>query len=635
MKRLKIKYHNIVANYFGASPLFFDYNLQEKPNVRKCMELPYQQMEAEQWQAVTNTLCDFKFLQSKVISRMAFDLVRDFNDVLVKIPENAEKIKQEKVNNDRLELWIRELTKYSLEWNKRRDGTTWWKRPKVREPLLPIPPETFKMCPSENIKSGHNINHMTLSGIDKLYAFSSFVRAECYHLYNFGNHPGFVLQHTMNCMPYGPVQKTAKEYLSDFDGPFLLRCWPKNEIWNQKSPLISTLIGHNDSVQSVDITPDGRIAVSGSNDKTIRVWDIKSLICLRILVGHTDTVNSVKLTPDGRMAVSGSSDKTLRVWNLENWNCLRIISGHTDAIMGVSITPDGRRAVSVSLDKSLRIWDLKNGHCIRKLVGHTDRVHCVDITPDGRKAVSGGADKSVKIWDLERGNYLGIPGHDWTITSVKVTLNGLHILSVSRDKSVRIRDLEGSGFREKIIGFHDQPLETVCMTPDSKRAASAGFDHTIEVWDLASKRSLRVLLGHTGIIWSVSITADGRRLVSGSDDCTVKIWDLESDVSASNLEGHDQKVTRICVTKNEQLIATASYDSTVRIWDLKSAECIRILNGHSDIVNCLALTPSDGHYAMSSSSLDSETNDFKLQVWDWRVEIAFILWKRSDYPFCH
>ena len=93
---------------------------------------------------------------------------------------------------------------------------------------------------------------------------------------------------------------------------------------------------------------------------------------LQTLEGHTDLVNSVALTPDGRRALSGSKDKTLRLWDLDTGACLKTLEGHTDWVHSVALTPDGRRALSGSGDKTLRLWDLDTGACLKTLEGHTD-----------------------------------------------------------------------------------------------------------------------------------------------------------------------------------------------------------------------------------------------------------------------
>ncbi|MBI4615840.1 MAG: protein kinase, partial [Planctomycetes bacterium] len=156
-----------------------------------------------------------------------------------------------------------------------------------------------------------------------------------------------------------------------------------------------------ESVNDVSLTPDGRLAVSGSGDGTLRVWDVATGRCLRTLAGHRWGVCAVSLTPDGRLAVSGGCDKTLWVWDVATGRCLRTLEGHTGEVNDVSLTPDGRLAVSGSGDKTLRVWDVSTGQCLGTLEGHTDGVTAVSLTPDGRLAVSGSADKTLRVWYLD------------------------------------------------------------------------------------------------------------------------------------------------------------------------------------------------------------------------------------------
>ena len=108
--------------------------------------------------------------------------------------------------------------------------------------------------------------------------------------------------------------------------------------------------------------------------------------------GHTGPVRAVAVTPDGRCAVSASDDRTLRLWDLGTGQTIRTLEGHTDLVKAVAVTPDGRRAVSASDDHTLRVWDLESGQTLRTLQGHTDSVNAVAVTSDGRRAVSASAD---------------------------------------------------------------------------------------------------------------------------------------------------------------------------------------------------------------------------------------------------
>lgn len=174
------------------------------------------------------------------------------------------------------------------------------------------------------------------------------------------------------------------------------------DVWDLATKAcIRRLSGHGGyAVHTVALTPDGRLAVSGSTDNTARVWDVATGTCLQVLRGHENNVNSVVFLRDGRAALTGSIDCTLRLWDAEKGNCLKVLEGHTKGVNAVAATPDGHRAVSADADHKALLWDLEAGVCTRILTGHTDRVQAVDISPDGRRVVSGGWDKTIRVWDV-------------------------------------------------------------------------------------------------------------------------------------------------------------------------------------------------------------------------------------------
>ncbi|KAH8087564.1 hypothetical protein JL720_6874 [Aureococcus anophagefferens] len=168
-------------------------------------------------------------------------------------------------------------------------------------------------------------------------------------------------------------------------------------------------------VNCVAVFPDGRRVVSGSGDKTVKVWDAATGECVATLAGHSDEVwcvavfpdgrrvvsgshdktvkvNGVAVFPDGRRVVSGSSDKTVKVWSVAVFpDGRRVVSGSWDnmvKVIGVAVFPDGRRVVSGSVDQTVKVWDAATGECVR----------CVAVFPDGRRVVSGSEDHTVKLW---------------------------------------------------------------------------------------------------------------------------------------------------------------------------------------------------------------------------------------------
>jgi WD40 repeat protein len=152
-------------------------------------------------------------------------------------------------------------------------------------------------------------------------------------------------------------------------------------------------------VTAVVITPDGRHAVSASDDKTVRVWELKTGQLAHILQGHSAGVTAVAITRDSRRVVSASRDKTLRVWELETSQSVSTFQGHSGWVTAVAITTDGRRAVSTSDDKTLRFWNLESGNEIATFTGEGAMHNCA-VAPDGWTIVAGDASGQVHFLRL-------------------------------------------------------------------------------------------------------------------------------------------------------------------------------------------------------------------------------------------
>ncbi|NCS78064.1 MAG: protein kinase [Microcystis aeruginosa K13-07] len=162
--------------------------------------------------------------------------------------------------------------------------------------------------------------------------------------------------------------------------------------------LDKTLTGHSDRVLSVVYSPDGRYLASGSNGRTIKIWEVATGKELRTLTGHSNWVLSVVYSPDGRYLASGSWDETIKIWEVATGKELRTLAGHSYWVESVVYSPDGRYLASGSADKAIKIWEVATGKELRTLTGHSNRVFSVVYSPDGRYLASGSDDKTIKIW---------------------------------------------------------------------------------------------------------------------------------------------------------------------------------------------------------------------------------------------
>ncbi|KAJ7166772.1 hypothetical protein C8R46DRAFT_951385, partial [Mycena filopes] len=299
---------------------------------------------------------------------------------------------------------------------------------------------------------------------------------------------------------------------------------------NLKWPIMQVVLGHTSTVSSVAFSPDGTRIVSGSNDKTVRVWDTETQAQIGApLEGHTGTVSSVAFSPDGARIVSGADDKTVRVWDTEAQTQIGApLEGHTGTVSSVAFSPDGTRIVSGSYDNTVRVWDTETQTQIgAPLEGHTGGVSSVAFSPDGTRIVSGSYDNTVRVWDTETQTQIGAPleGHTGGVSSVAFSPDGTRIVSGSNDKTVRVWDTETQAQIGAPLEGHTGTVSSVAFSPDGAHIVSGSSDDTVRVWDTEAQTQIGAPLeGHTGTVSSVAFSPDGTHIVSGSSDDTVRVW---------------------------------------------------------------------------------------------------------------
>jgi serine/threonine protein kinase len=288
---------------------------------------------------------------------------------------------------------------------------------------------------------------------------------------------------------------------------------------------VRRLAGHTDCIWSVAIAGDGRSALSGGKDRTIRLWDTASGQELRRFPDQAQEVKCVIFSPDGRYALVASG-ATLRLWEVQTGREVNRMVGHTNTVNSVTFSPDGRRVLSAGNDRSLRLWDVQTGREIRRFVKHTGDVCSVACTPDGRHALTGSRDQTLRLWDLPEG-----------------------------------RDLPRFPAQKGMV------LSVAC-SPDGLCGLSGNYDTTVRLWDLASGRELRRFQGHKRLVAGVAFSPDGRRVLSGSHDQTVRLWDVQSGVELCCFDGHTDSVTCVAFSPEGRYALSGSADRTLCLWQL-------------------------------------------------------------------
>ncbi|MDI1484564.1 AAA family ATPase [Polyangium sp. y55x31] len=385
------------------------------------------------------------------------------------------------------------------------------------------------------------------------------------------------------------------------------------------------LEGHAAKVNAVAVTRDGRLALSASDDRTVRVWDLDAGQALFVLTGHVSPIRGLAVSADGRTAVSGAADGALFVWDLGTARVTRQLRGHTGAVHAVAFAEGAGTVVSASEDGTLRVWSLATGEVVRTLSGHAGGVQSVAVTADGRFCLSAGDDATLRLWEVASGRIgkaLDEPASPRAAVSMKA--EGRALVAASHEDAVLCwAPLEGSP--PELLPGHTDGVTSLSVTPDGRFLASGSWDHTVRVWDLAARIPLGVLHGHAQGVQAVALSPDGRTVVSGGEDRSVRVWNLGSHVAPGVLEGHHERVSALAATPDGSFVVSASFDDTLRIWDARRGELRAVLEGHALWVHGVTITP-DGRRVISASV------DGSLRVWD--VATGQLTWVISYLPGC-
>ena len=299
---------------------------------------------------------------------------------------------------------------------------------------------------------------------------------------------------------------------------FLVLGFAGYKYWSSQQP--STLMGHRGEVNTVVVSPDGKTIISGSDDRTIRIWDLNSQKLLRTLKGHTDWVYDIAISADSQI-VSGSRDKTIKLWRLSGQH--RTLTGHTSYVNSVAISPDATKIVSGSYDKTVKLWNLSTGQ-VDTLKGHSREVLAVAISADGKKIVSGSVDRTLIIWNLKTLKAQNtLVGHTGDVNEIAISSNNQQLVSVSDDRTIKLWNLN-TGREIRTLRGHLTDINGVDFSPDNQHIATGSDDKTVKIWDLSTGEAIYTFKGHQGAVFAVDYSPDGQTLVSASADKTIRKW---------------------------------------------------------------------------------------------------------------
>jgi len=288
---------------------------------------------------------------------------------------------------------------------------------------------------------------------------------------------------------------------------------------------ILTFTGHTSGVISVAFSPDGIMVLTGSYDKTARLWNAATGEHIRTFSGDTWGVWSAVFSPDGTKVLTGSSDDTAKLWNASTGSVIRTLTGHTATVYSVAYSPDGTTVLTGSQDKTARLWNAATGEHIRTFSGHTQGVNSVAFSPDGTTVLTGSQDKTARLWNAATGEHIRtFSGHANWVYSAVFSPDGTKVLTGSGDNTAKLWDAATGGLLRTFNG-HTYVVFSVAFSPDGMMVLTGSGDGTARLWNAATGSVIRTFTGHSSWVRSVAFSPDGTKVLTGSDDDTAKLWD--------------------------------------------------------------------------------------------------------------
>ena len=284
----------------------------------------------------------------------------------------------------------------------------------------------------------------------------------------------------------------------------------------------------------------------------------------------------------------------------------RTIGSHTGGIASTHYSPDGKLLVSGGGDKMIRIWNVADAKMLHECQGPSSFTCAVRFSPDGKTIAGAGYESgqgnSIYLFDVATGKALPkLPGHpSGGIRRLAFTPDGKQLVSGGFDGTVRVWDLQTKK-EVRQLKVESGTVYSLALSNDGKLLATAGRDG-LKVWDIAAEKMLHrePLLGST--CFATAFSPDGK-LVAGGDGTRVTIWEVLTGKEVLVLKGFEGELAQVLFTSDSRSLLTASYDRKVRIFEMRTGRIVHEVEQHTGWVWGIALSPDEKQVA--SCSIDT------------------------------
>ncbi|BBX72076.1 nSTAND1 domain-containing NTPase [Mycolicibacterium psychrotolerans] len=379
-------------------------------------------------------------------------------------------------------------------------------------------------------------------------------------------------------------------------------------------------------VKAVAVSPDGELIASGSNEKTLRMWDARTGAPLPPLnLAGPGQIGALAFDPSSRRIAAGGNDGSLQVLDVASGNRIGTLMQHPGSVSTVSFGHGGQWIATGDSQRTVRIWSVSTGRTIATVpgsdAGSAPVAKSVSFSPTadvvavangyGVRLVAADSGQTLVAW----GSNMGVDGErqGYPITSVAFDNSGERLVVGGYGGSIDL--LDGHSLKPMATRrAHPAVVNSLAFSADNSRIVSGGDDSAVKVWDATSLTGLGdTFRGHDGAVSSVAFTQDGTRIVSGSLDGTVRIWNAVFGLSIPANQG--ESVNAVDFSPDNTKVASGGVDGTVKLWDTRTAALISTLGQPA--------APGDAQHAINrlayyanGDRIVSVSNDGQVLVWN-------------------
>ena len=328
-----------------------------------------------------------------------------------------------------------------------------------------------------------------------------------------------------------------------------------------------------------------------------------------IFSGHTNAVTSLTFSSDGASLVSGSYDKTIKLWDVQTGGMIKTFHGHTKPVFSISVSADCTTIASGSEDKTIRLWDIQTTecHCVLEQQGEVKSVSISPVDPQHLIFTFDGKVQQCNI-DGQKINHT----HDGE--RVVFSPDGIRYISC-QETDVEVRNSDSGVIVAKFPAASGK-INPFCFSPDA-RLIAVGTGHTIYIWDITNSdpHLVQTFIGHASDITSLQFSSPSS-IVSSSYDQSVKCWqisDTPTDPAVADPKFKlltSASIKSITLQVKDGIAISSDSDGVVRTWDVSTGLCKASFQ-----------TPAKGHCMRDAQLINSRLKlvwwaDQNIHIWD-------------------